>query len=315
MGIIRAAVGSIDGMYQDVWREFFICPSLGGDTLMVRVHKTVSENSGNNGNDDVITNKSIIVVNDGQAAIVVSQGKVISVYTEPGEHTFEDSEHSSLKGMAKDFGRRFTFAGDAPPVTQRVYIINTKEIMGKTLETDSPIPIHIKDSRTGLSIDGSVGIAGTYSYRITDPERFYKFAGPAGEKAWNNRYLSSQMDSEMKTALQAAVYRLTNTGVRPSELPEYASELCDILKQEISDRWCSLRGIEIASMALGAITLHDMSTVQNVQYAAVLAGKPYDFFEVSDEEAVRAGVWRCECGAYTTDDVCSLCGRKHTLQH
>jgi len=48
-------------------------------------------------------------------------------------------------------------------------------------------------------------------------------------------------------------------------------------------------------MEIGAITPHDMSTVQNVQYAAALAGKPYDFFEISDEEAVRAGVWRCEC--------------------
>ena len=123
------------------------------------------------------------------------------------------------------------------------------------------------------------------------------------------------MDSEMKTALQYAVYKLTNTGVRPSELPAYANALCDILKQEISDKWCSLRGIEISSMALGAITPHDMSTVQNVQYAAALAGKPYDFFEVSDKEALQAGVWRCECGAYTADDVCSLCGRKRTLQH
>ena len=54
MGIIRAAAGSLDGMYQDAWREFFYFPALEGDTLMVRVRKTVSENSGNNGNDDVI---------------------------------------------------------------------------------------------------------------------------------------------------------------------------------------------------------------------------------------------------------------------
>ena len=253
MGIIRAAAGSIDGIYQDVWREFFMCPSLEGDTLMVRVHKTVSENSGNNGSDDVITNKSVIVVNEGQAAIVVSQGKVVSVYTEPGEHTFEDSEHSGLKGIAKDFGRRFTFGGVAAPVTQRVYVINTKEIMGKPLKTDNPIPIHITDSRTGLSMDGSVSISGTYSYRISDPGKFYKFAGSAGETAWNNRYLSSQMDSEMKTALQYAVSKLTSTGVRPSELPAYTNEVCDLLKQEISDKWCSLRGIEIVSMAIGSI--------------------------------------------------------------
>ena len=163
-------------------------------------------------------------------------------------------------------------------------------------------------------MDGSVSISGTYSYRINDPGKFYKFGGPAGETAWNSQYLNSQMDSEMKTALQYAVSKLTSTGVRPSELPACTNELCDLLKQEISDKWCSLRGIEIVSMAIGSITPHDMSIVQNVQYAAALAGNPYDFFEVSDEEALRAGVWRCECGAYTVDDVCSLCGRKRPLQ-
>ncbi|MBR1597570.1 MAG: hypothetical protein IJ661_01505 [Lachnospiraceae bacterium] len=66
-------------------------------------------------------------------------------------------------------------------------------------------------------------------------------------------------------------------------------------------------------MALGTITPHDMSTVQNVQYAAALVGKPYDFFEVSDEAAMKAGVWRCECGAYTADDEFSLCGRPKVL--
>lgn len=312
MGIIRAAAGSLDGMYQDAWREFFYCPSLEGDTLMVRVRKTVSENSGNNGNDDVITNKSIIAVNDGQAAIVVSQGKVIAIYKEPGEHIFEDSSKSGLKGVAKDFGRRFTFAGDAPPITQRVYVINTKEIMGKPFSTEAPIPVHVKDSRTGLSMDGSVSLSGTYSYRICEPARFYKFAGPVGDKAWNNPYLSSQMDSELKTVLQPAIYKLTNLGVRPNEIPANAEKLCELLKQELSDKWCTNRGIEIVSMAISSIASNDTGSVQQLQYAHALSHKPYDFFEITDEAAIKAGVWRCECGAYTIDDVCSLCGRKKT---
>lgn len=308
MGIIRAAAGSIDGMYQDIWREFFYCPSLEGDTLMMRIHKTTSENSGNNGNDDVISNKSVIAVNDGQAAIVVSQGKVISVFEEPGEHIFEDSEHSGLKGIARDFGRRFTFAGDAPPITSRVYVINTKEIMGKTLESEGPIPILIKDPKTGLSIDSSACISGTYSYKITDPARFYKFAGSVGERGWNNRYLSSQMDSEMKTALQYAVYKLTNSGVRPSGLPAFTEKLSELIKENVSDKWHTNRGIEIVSLAISAITSNDIGLVQDVQYAATLAGKSYDFFEITDEAAIKAGVWRCVCGAYTIENVCPLCG-------
>lgn len=310
MGIIRAAAGSLNGMYKDVWRELFYCPTLEGDTLMVRVRKTVGENSGNDGNDDVISNKSVIAVNDGQCAIVVSQGKVIAVYEEPGEHVFEDNSHSGITGIAKDFGRRFTFAGDAPPITQRVYVINTKEIMGKVIETESPIPIHLKDKNTGLSIDGSVSISGTYSYKISDPARFYKFAGPAGEKAWTNKYLSSQMDSEMKTFLQSAVSSLTSEGIRPSEAPGYANKLGELLKDKASEKWHALRGIKVVSIALAAITPNDTGLVQQVQYATALAGKPYDFFEITDEAAVKAGVWRCACGAYTADDTCSLCGRK-----
>ena len=310
MGIIRAAAGSLDGMYQDIWREFFYCPSLEGDTLMVRVKKTVGENSGNTGNDDVISNKSVIAVNDGQAAIVVSQGKVIAVYEDPGEHVFEDPAHSGLKGAAKEFGRRFTFAGDAPPITQRVYVINTKEIMGKKLKSEGAIPVHIRDKNTGLSIDGTVSISGTYSYRIADPARFYKFAGPAGDKAWNNRYLSSQMDSEMKTALQPALYQLTSEGVRPNEIPAYSEKLGELIKDIVSKKWCEGRGIEIVSIALGVITPSDTKLVQDIQYAATLAGKAYDFFEITDEAAIKAGVWRCACGAYTTEDICPLCNHR-----
>lgn len=289
MGIIRAAVSSVDSMYQDVWREFFICPSLNQDTLMVRVYKTAEENSGNNGNNDVITNNSIIVVNEGQSVIVVSQGKVI----------------------AKEFGRRFAFAGAAVPVTQRVYVVNIKECMGKPFHTSAPIPIHMKDKKTGLSIDGEVYISGVYSYRIVDAGKFYKFSGTVSGKARNGEYIRGQLDSEMGKALHEAVYKMTNSGVRPHELPGHADDLCELAKQEVTKKWCSDRGFEIVSLAFDSIVPMDMGMIQDVQYSSTLAGKPYDFFEINDEAVIKAGFWRCECGAYTMEKTCPFCGKNH----
>lgn len=309
MGIVRATISSIDGMYQDIWREYFICPSLGQDTLMVRVYKTAGENSGNNGNNDVITNKSIIVVNEGQSAIVVSQGKIIAVYDEPGENIFENPDAKGVKGFAKDLGRRISFAGDAVPITQRVYVVNTKECMGKPLCTQTPIPIHMKDRKTGLSIDGGVNIAGTYSYRIVDAAKFYKFSGSVLGGGCNREYLSNQFDSEMRKALHYAVNNITSSGVRPYELPGYANDLCELVKQEVTKKWCLDRGLEVVSLALGSIVPTDTGMIQDVQYASTLAGKPYDFFEIDDEAVIKAGFWRCECGAYTMEKVCPFCGK------
>lgn len=311
MGIIRAAVSSVDSMYQDVWREFFICPSLNQDTLMVRVYKTAGENSGNNGNNDVITNNSIIVVNEGQSAIVVSQGKVIAVYDKPGENLFKNPDAEGVKGIAKEFGRRFAFAGAAVPVTQRVYVVNTKECMGKPFHTSAPIPIHMKDKKTGLSIDGEVYISGVYSYRIVDAGKFYKFSGTVSGKARNGEYIRGQLDSEMGKALHDAVYKMTNSGVRPHELPGHADDLCELAKQEVTKKWCSDRGFEIVSLAFDSIVPMDMGMIQDVQYSSTLAGKPYDFFEINDEAVIKAGFWRCECGAYTMEKTCPFCGKNH----
>lgn len=312
MGIIRAAIGSVNGMYQDVWREYFICPSLSQNTLMVRVYKATGENSGNNGSNDVISNKSIIVVNEGQSAIVVSQGRVIAVYDKPGENLFEDPDTKGAKGIARDFGRRFAFAGEVAPVTQRVYVVNTKECMGMPFGTPAPIPVHVEDRKTGLVIDGSVSISGTYSYRVADAAKFYKFSGTVIGGVCNAEYISTQLEGEMKKALHGAVHKVTASGVRPSELPGHVEELCDFVKQEVTEKWCSARGLEIVSLALGSIVSTDTQMVQDVQYASALAGKPYDYFEIDDDAVIRAGYWRCECGAYTVEENCPFCGKSRS---
>ena len=167
----------------DQWKEFFYSDSLDNDTLMVRGKKRIDRRSSNTkGHDNVITNGSGIAVADGQCMMIVDQGKIVEVCAEPGQFTYDSSTEPSIftgklgEGLKKTFatfGKRFTYGGDTGK-DQRVYYINTKEIMDNKFGTANPFLFHVVDHNTGLSRDVQVRCNGIYSYRITDPILFYK---------------------------------------------------------------------------------------------------------------------------------------------
>ncbi len=251
MGILRAAASSIDGMYADVWREYFICDSLPADLLMLQVQKRVSEKSGNNGSDDLISNKSLIVVNEGQCALITNMGKIIAVYEEPGEHEFIDPEFSNgVKGVMKNFWKRFSFGGDVPPAIHRVYYINTKECMGVPLNDMAPIPLRMADRRFINSVENSVKISGVYSFRITDPVKFYKFAQMTGKRGYVRSSLISQINSEIYTHLRSSASSIIKNITLPHEVLEHIPELQAVVEKKYSEILEEKRGISIVSAAI-----------------------------------------------------------------
>ena len=183
MGLIRAAVGAVGGTMADQWREFFYCEAMDADTLVVKGQKQVGKRSSNTkGSENIISNGSGIAVADGQCMLIVEQGKIVEVCAEPGQFTYDSSTEPSIftgklgEGLKKTFatfGKRFTYGGDTGK-DQRVYYINTKEIMDNKFGTANPFLFHVVDHNTGLSRDVQVRCNGIYSYRITDPILFYK---------------------------------------------------------------------------------------------------------------------------------------------
>lgn len=181
MGLIRAAAGAVGGTMADQWREFFYCEAMDADTLVVKGQKQVGRRSSNTkGSENIISNGSGIAVADGQCMMIVEQGKIVEVCAEPGEFTYDSSTEPSIftgklgEGLKKTFatfGKRFTYGGDTGK-DQRVYYINTKEIMDNKFGTANPFLFHVVDHNTGLSRDVQVRCNGIYSYRITDPILF-----------------------------------------------------------------------------------------------------------------------------------------------
>ena len=267
MGLIQAALGSAGGILADQWKEYFYCEALPENILVVKGKKKVTGRSSNTkGDDNIITNGSIIAVADGQCMIIVEQGKVVDLCAEPGEYTYDMSTEPSifdggklsanLKAVFANLGKRFTFGGEAPK-DQRVYYFNTKEILGNKYGTPSPVPFRVVDQRAGIDIDISIRCFGEYSYHVCDPILFYTNVCGNVESDYTRDKLDSQLKTELLTALQPAFAKISEQGIRYSALPGHTMELADALNEVLSAKWRQLRGIEIVSMGVSSVTANE----------------------------------------------------------
>ena len=183
MGLLKVGVSAAQSVLADQWREYFYCSSMAADVLVKKGEKRQEKRNFNNkGSDNIITNGSVIAVNEGQCMIIVDQGAIAEVTTEAGEFVYDTSTEPTIfyggfgEGLRKSFEQfkvRFTFGGGMGK-DQRVYFFNTKEIMGNKYGTASPVPFRVVDRNIGLDIDISIRCHGEYAYKIIDPILFYK---------------------------------------------------------------------------------------------------------------------------------------------
>ena len=86
MGLLKAGLGAAGGVMADQWKEFIYCESMPADVLACKgVKRTGGRSSNTHGEDNVISNGSVIAVNDGQGMLVVQNGKIIEVALHQGD--------------------------------------------------------------------------------------------------------------------------------------------------------------------------------------------------------------------------------------
>ena len=280
MGLIKAALGSAGGVLADQWKEYFYCESMPADVLVTKAHKKVTGRSSNrHGSENIISNGSVIAVSDGQCMLIVEQGKVVDVCAEPGEYTYDTSSEPSIfcgglgKGVKEAFqqiGKRFTFGGE-PPKDQRVYFVNTKELVGNKYGTPNPVPFRVVDMNIGLDMDITIKCFGEYSYQIANPVLFYTNVCGNVEQDYTRDEIDGQLKSELMTAQQPAFARISEMGIRYSALPGHTQELSDVLNKVLSDKWDNLRGIRIVSLGVSSVKAseEDEAMIKELQRNAV----------------------------------------------
>ena len=280
MGLIKAALGSLNSLLADQWREYYYCDSMEENVLVVKASKRTSSRSSNTkGSADVISNGSVIAVNEGQCMMIVQQGQIVEFTAEPGAYTWDSSAEPSvfygklgdnLKGSWETLKRRFTFGADTA-MDQRVYFFNMKELVGNKYGTPSPVPFRVVDSNIGLDMDIGIRCNGEYSYRISDPMMFYKNVCGNVAQSYTRDDLDSQLKAEFMTSLQPAFARISDMGIRYSSLPAHTLELAQAMNQTLSEKWGALRGITLVSVAVNSVTAspEDEATIKELQKSAV----------------------------------------------
>lgn len=281
MGLIKAGMGALGGTLADQWKEFFYCEAMDKDIMVTKGRKRTSSRSSNTkGNDNIISNGSVVAVADGQCMIIVDQGKVVEVCAEPGEFRYDTSTEpsiftgslgTSIKETFGVIGRRFTFGGDTGK-DQRVYYFNTRELVDNKFGTPNPIPFRVVDSKIGLDVDVSVRCSGVYSYRIADPLLFYTNVCGNVEDNYERSELDSQLKTEFISALQPAFGRLSDLELRPNQIVSHNTDLEAAMNTVLSAKWGELRGLKVVSIALGSVTLppEDAEMIKQLQRTAVL---------------------------------------------
>ncbi len=279
MGLIKAGLGALGGTLADQWKEFFYCESIPNDILMIKGQKKTSSRSSNTkGEDNIISNGSGIAVADGQCMIIVEQGKVVEFCAEPGEFTYDTSTEpsiftgnlgDSILNTFKAIGKRFTYGGDTGK-DQRIYYFNTKEILDNKFGTKNPIAFRVVDSRIGFDVDVSLRCNGIYTFRLTDPLKFYTTVGGNVTDSYSKITLQDTMKAEFVSALGVSIAKLSTLEIRPNQIPAHAEELEKYLNEALSGEW-GARGIGAVKVAINPPTLteDDQQMLKDAQKTAM----------------------------------------------
>ena len=280
MGLIKAALGSVNSVLADQWREYFYCDSMEANVLVTKGKKRVSGRSSNTkGSDNIISNGSVIAVNEGQCMMIVEQGAIVEFTVEAGEFTWDSSSEPTifygglgkgLKGSWDTLKRRFTFGADTAK-DQRVYFFNLKELVGNRFGTPNPVPFRVVDTNIGLDMDIAIRCNGEYSYKIADPMLFYKNVCGNVSGDYTREELDSQLRTEFMTALQPAFAQISAQGIRYSALPGHTMELADAMNRALSAKWGELRGLQVVSVGINSVKAseEDEAAIKELQKTAV----------------------------------------------
>ena len=266
MGLLKAGIGAASGVLADQWREYFYCEALDAGTLAAKGQKRTGNRSSNkHGEENIISDGSIVAVADGQCMIIVEDGAIVDVCSEPGKFVYDTGTEPSvftgnlgenIKRSFQEVGKRFSFGGDTGK-DQRIYYFNTKELTGNKYGTPSPVPFRVVDQRAGIDLDIGIRCFGEYSIRLKNPLLFYTNVCGNVSEDYKTENIAGQMKTELLTALQPAFAKISEMGIRYSALPGHTLELADALNEQLSDKWRDLRGMEIVSFGVSSVKANE----------------------------------------------------------
>lgn len=271
MGIIKAAINAVKGGLADSWQEV-IEPSPMGDNTIICPGQLISQNGksqNKKGNDNIVSNGSVIHVYDNQMMILIDGGKIVDFTAEPGYFQVSNSSMPSLfcgqfGDSIKETFNRIKYGG-VPSQAQRVFYINLQEIKGIPFGTATPVNYFDNFYNSELELRAH----GTYSIKVVEPFKFYQEVIPR-EAITNNRAVEysevkAQYNEEFVSALGAAINQYSADGERISYIKSKQRLLGQYMAQTLDDDWTQNRGMEVFAVAADVSYTEDSQELINMR--------------------------------------------------
>lgn len=272
-GIGQAALGAGAAIIADQWKEFFYCDTIPVDTLVVKGQKQVKKGVNTKGSDNIITNGSVIAVNEGQCMIIVDQGQVVEICAVPGEYVYDTSSEptvfsgdflGSLKETVNVFARRVSFGGETAH-DQRIYFFNIKEIIGNKFGTPRPVPFQAVYPTLNKSFTIDVRCFGLYSIKLANPMTFYKEICGNIEQPYKFSQIEEQIKGEIYSKLQPAFSKLSQT-IQYDKLPGETETITATMKELLNPTWLEKRGLILETLAIESVSISDEDAARIRKY-------------------------------------------------
>jgi membrane protease subunit (stomatin/prohibitin family) len=295
MGLIRAAIGAIDGALSDQWKDFLTVPVGIEPTAALFSAAPVGSNSGRgsntNGSQAILSNGTKIIVPEGYGLLLFQDGALTAFVETPGAYIWDSDDENSKSIFAGDdwstslisqSWERFKFGG-RPSSQQLALFVNLKELPNNKFGTQSVV--YWDDAYLNAQV-GAIA-HGTYSLTITDPILFAKQFVPAdylqGQGVFDftdtTNPSASQLFSEVISSLAAAFSTYTNDSHRGNRIAKIQQDSLGFAKSlslvvEDAYRWKATRGLIISNVTIVGIRYDETTTelLKTVQRADALSG-------------------------------------------
>lgn len=189
--------------------------------------------------NQAITDRSRLVVREGQAAVFVSEGRLSDVFG-PGSYTL-DTKNTPIMSFFTTIAYQFQY-----PYKGDVYFVSTRQFLDNAWGT--PNPILMRDPEFGpVRVRGF----GNYAFRITDPAAFLRqVVGTDG------LFTSDEITGQLKKKLVSVLAdTLGESGVPLLDLASRYMDLGDTLRDRINPHFQSSYGVTLTDFAIQNLTL------------------------------------------------------------
>ncbi len=270
ISIFKAIGGATGGTFEDFYLEAIECPYIDNKTIAmpgVKMRQGSKRNVNNDGEAGIVSNGSIIHVEENTVMLTIDGGKITNLVAEPGYYKLDNSSAPSIfagdiKDSFKDLFKRVAYGG-VPSTQQRVLYINLQRFPGIKFGTSTPIPY--PDPRYNTTVE--LRMHGSFEVQIPDAEAAVKFymevmskgsatatrATTVEEVFSNNQYKGEFMlhlvSALNSLALENYSYNMINTQVL---------RLCDLAREASAETWGS-RGLMLTGLQIEPISITDDS--------------------------------------------------------